>query len=161
MNCQNCKNPIPHNSTECEWCGNKLANKNDSNNEISDIDGVVLNMLKQGQALNAVKFKKDNSNLNLKESKDYVDSLALKNGLASKKGCFIATACYGDYESAEVKEFRIYRDNVLLKNKTGRILVEVYYYFSPPIANLISKSEISKRIIKTVFLKPILNLIKN
>lgn len=25
MNCTSCKNPIQNNSTECEWCGNKLG----------------------------------------------------------------------------------------------------------------------------------------
>lgn len=117
-------------------------------------------MLKQGQALNAVKYKKDNSNLNLKEAKDYVDSLALKNGIASKKGCFIATACYGNYESQEVLEFRKFRDEILLKSFLGRIFVSMYYFFSPPIANIISKSEISKRIIRELFLAPILNLLR-
>ena len=29
MNCPNCKNPIQDNSTECEWCGSELTNKND------------------------------------------------------------------------------------------------------------------------------------
>ena len=29
MNCINCKNPVQENATECEWCGNKIANKND------------------------------------------------------------------------------------------------------------------------------------
>ena len=159
MNCPNCKNPIQENATECEWCGNKLSNKNDSINNISDVDGVVLNMLKQGQALNAVKYKKDNSNLNLKESKYYVDSLALKNGL-SKQGCFIATACYGNYESHEVIEFRKFRDEILLKSFLGRIFVSMYYFVSPPIANLISKSEISKRVIRELFLAPILNLLR-
>jgi uncharacterized membrane protein YvbJ len=31
MTCPNCKNPIQHDSAECEWCGNKI---------ISDIQSV-------------------------------------------------------------------------------------------------------------------------
>ena len=124
------------------------------------MDAELLQLLKNNRNEDALNYLKDKSNLDLMESLKYLDKLARKNGLGKKAACFIATACYGDYECAEVKEFRIYRDNVLLKHKIGRLFVEFYYYFSPPIATLISKSEFSKRIIRTLFLRPILNLIK-
>jgi biotin carboxyl carrier protein len=163
--CPNCKNLIQDISSECEWCGFIIKDINqewDGNTfELFgfDLDEALLNLMKGGKFNEAIAYKNNNSNLDIKESKVYVDNLALKNGL-KKSGCFIATACYGDYECAEVKEFRIYRDNVLLKHKIGLLFVEFYYYFSPPIAALISKSEFSKRIIRTLFLRPILNLIK-
>ena len=77
-----------------------------------------------------------------------------------RSGCFIATACYGDYNSMEVRAFRRFRDDVLLKSYLGRLFVSLYYLLSPPIADLISKSDKSKRIIRKVFLAPILNLIR-
>jgi hypothetical protein len=160
MNCPYCKNPTQENAVECEWCGNKFKSKNDSIKKNPNVDEVILSMLKKGHALNAVNYKKAHSNLNLKESKDYVDRLAQKNGLAEKGGCFIATACYGDYESPEVIEFRRYRDDVLLKSYLGRHFVSTYYFISPPFANLLSKSEIAKSIIRELVLFPILNLIR-
>lgn len=164
MNCHNCKNPIQDNSKECEWCGCEIINKDNSDkighiNSVSDLDTIILELCKKGQRLEAIKLKIDNSDLNVKESKKYVEDLMANNGLKNS-GCFVATACYGDYECEEVKEFRIYRDNVMLKSSLGRLFVSTYYFISPPIANLISKSEISKRIIRTVFLNNILNLIR-
>ena len=160
MNCPYCKSPIQKNAVECEWCGNKFTSKNDSIKKKSDVDEVILSMLKKGHPLNAVNYKKSHSNLNLKESKEYVDNLALKNGISINKGCFIATACYGDYESPEVKEFRRFRDNVLLKYYFGRLFISSYYFISPPFADFISKSEKTKKIIRKVLLAPVLNLIK-
>jgi len=29
MNCPKCKNPVEVNSKECEWCGNKIIEKDD------------------------------------------------------------------------------------------------------------------------------------
>jgi hypothetical protein len=161
MNCPSCKNPIQDNTTECEWCGRKLSNNVAIIDSTSDVDMVLLEMLKQGTLLNAVKYKKDNSNLDLRGSKEYVDELGLKHGLTLKKeGCFIATACYGNYESDEVIEFRKFRDDVLLKFLLGRIFVFIYYFVSPVIVILICQSEFSKRIIRSLLLTPILNLIK-
>lgn len=88
MNCPNCKNPIQLNSTECEWCGSEIFNKDNLNKTDpinSDLDVELLNIIKRGNLLNAVVYKKDNSNLSLKESKVYVEKLAEKNGLVKKK----------------------------------------------------------------------------
>jgi hypothetical protein len=162
MNCPNCKNPIQETASECEWCDVKIQQLAIPKQKLeAELETQILELCKNGQLLAAVKFKKDNSDLGLAESKKYVDYLVLKNGLKKpKSGCFIATACYGDYESPEVKEFRKFRDTVLLKSYFGRLFISSYYFTSPPFADLISKSEKSKKIIRKVFLAPILNLIK-
>ena len=161
MNCPNCKNPIQETASECEWCDVKIQQLATPKQKLeAELETQILELCKNGQLLAAVKLKKDNSDLGLAESKEYVDYLVLKNGLKKpKSGCFIATACYGDYESPEVKEFRQFRDNVLLKYYFGRLFISSYYFISPPFADLISKSEKSKKIIRKVFLAPILNLI--
>ena len=162
MNCPNCKNPIQVDATECEWCGNKIPKIATPSEKLeAELDTQILELCKNGLTLAAVKLKKDNSNLGLAESKAYVDYLILKNGLTKpKSGCFIATACYGDYESPEVKEFRRFRDNVLVKYYFGRLFISSYYFISPTFADIISKSDKTKRIIRKVFLIPILYLIK-
>ena len=139
MNCPNCKNPIQEDATECEWCSVKIESKNN---------------------LNKTENLNNNSNLD-PELLDLLEMESLeKNGHAKTGGCFIATACYGDYESPEVKEFRKFRDTILLKSYFGRLFISSYYFISPPFANLISKSEKTKKIIRKVFLIPILNLIR-
>jgi hypothetical protein len=160
--CSSCKNPIASNSIECEWCGSKIPQITTPSQKLKDeLDLQILELCRNGQMLAAVKLKKDNSDLGLAESKGYVDHLILKNGLKKpKSGCFIATACYGDYEKPEVKEFRKFRDNVLLKHYFGRIFISAYYFISPTFAGLIRKSDYAKTIIRKLFLTPILNLIK-
>ncbi len=166
MNCPTCKNPIQEYLTECEWCGNIIIkesvnsalNPSDSN---PNLDFQLLELCRKGNKLEAVKLKKDHSLMGLKEAKDYIDNLCLINIKEEpSSGCFIATACYGDYNSPEVKFFRAYRDNVLIKNYFGRLFVSLYYIISPPIATQINKSDFLKRLIRKRVLGPILNLIQ-
>jgi hypothetical protein len=89
--------------------------------------------------------------------------LALKHGAAStedKEGCFVATACYGDYNSLEVLLLRNYRDEKLLTTFIGSIFVKLYYTFSPYIAQQLDKSDKLKQFVRVYFLKPIVHNIE-
>lgn len=53
--------------------------------------------------------------------------------------CFIATAAYGTPLHRDVRLFRAFRDDVLMKSWPGRLLVEAYYALSPTLADAIQK----------------------
>lgn len=56
-----------------------------------------------------------------------------------KKGCFIATVCYGSYSTPEVISLRNYRDKVLMHSACGRLFVNGYYWLSPGISVWLGK----------------------
>jgi len=49
------------------------------------------------------------------------------NTAFGKKGCFIATAVYGDINAPEVQTLREFRDSVLMNSDLGRRIVDWYY----------------------------------
>lgn len=58
-----------------------------------------------------------------------------------KKGCFIATAVYGSYDSLEVVTLRQYRDNVLEESLCGRMFINIYYATSPTFVKWFGNSK--------------------
>ena len=68
--------------------------------------------------------------------------------------CFIATAVMGDENDPNVVILRAYRDQVLLPSSLGRTFVKFYYRVSPPIANIISKSNILRKILLAILIQP-------
>jgi tetratricopeptide (TPR) repeat protein len=49
-------------------------------------------------------------------------------------GCYVATACYGDYDHPDVQLFRRFRDTRLLPTPAGRCVIALYYALSPWLA---------------------------
>ena len=63
-------------------------------------------------------------------------------------GCFIATAAFGSYIEPHVKILRNFRDTYLLRNRIGQSFVQLYYKYSPPLADFIAGDESRKTIVR-------------
>jgi hypothetical protein len=75
-------------------------------------------------------------------------------GSGSGGGCFIATAAYGSYAEYHVMALRHFRDQYLLCHGLGKSLVQLYYQYSPVIADFVHKKG-SLRCIVRVGLSPL------
>ena len=80
---------------------------------------------------------------------------SLLGGGGGGGGCFIATAAYGSSLAPEVKILRTFRDRCLMNNPLGRVLVQMYYQVSPPVADFIREREFAKQIVRWL-MKPVI-----
>jgi len=72
----------------------------------------------------------------------------------AKSGCFVATACYGDYDHPAVMELRCFRDEYLEASRAGRASVRWYYNWSPAFARLVTSSSALRALAKVVIVLP-------
>ena len=79
--------------------------------------------------------------------------------LIPTSNCFIATAAYGTDQTEDVLVLKKFRDKYLATNSLGRLLVQMYYSFSPPLARCIAKNEFLKTTTR-VALKPFVYTVK-
>jgi len=63
-------------------------------------------------------------------------------------GCFIATAAYGSLMEPHVQILRNFRDRFLSTNTPGKNFLNLYYKYSPPIADYIAQHDILRFIIR-------------
>jgi hypothetical protein len=90
----------------------------------------------------------------------YEVQVASSGGGGGGGGCFIATAAYGTEMEEDVVLLREFRDEVLLTNPVGRKFVELYYEYSPPVADVIRDSEALKAVTRAA-LKPLVWMVES
>jgi uncharacterized repeat protein (TIGR02543 family)/uncharacterized delta-60 repeat protein len=73
-------------------------------------------------------------------------------GGGGKGICFIATAAYGSPLHPHVEILRDFRDKYLMPSKIGRMMVSLYYKYSPSLANFISKHKVLKVVVQITLL---------
>lgn len=72
------------------------------------------------------------------------DSNSSSSGSSGGGGCFIATAAFGSDLAPKVLLLKQFRDRFLLTNRPGTMFVNVYYHYSPPIADFIAQHDLVK-----------------
>ena len=70
------------------------------------------------------------------------------DGGGTKKGCFIATAAYGSPLHPHLDILRGFRDKYLVPSGFGRKLIELYYRYSPGIAEFIAGHKLLKAAVR-------------
>lgn len=77
----------------------------------------------------------------------------------SKKGCYIATMAYGDYNHPQVLILRKFRDEKLSKSAFGSWFIKTYYRFSPLLVEKLKDVHWINRFVRTI-LNLIIKIIK-
>jgi len=62
--------------------------------------------------------------------------------------CFIATAAYGSPMAPQVQILRKFRNLFLLTNPMGEALIRIYYDYSPPVADFITKHADIRKLVR-------------
>jgi hypothetical protein len=74
--------------------------------------------------------------------------------------CFIATAAYGSSLHPKIQILRDFRDHFLKTHWIGSFFVKLYYQFSPPLAQTITKNPALKRLVR-MWIEALLFVIEN
>jgi|SRR6185437_6732449 len=87
---------------------------------------------------------------------------SIRNSFGKLKSgpCFVATAAYGSALAPDVIVLTRFRDDVLLRSTLGSILVDLYYFFSPPLASIVAYHDSLRRLARLMLIRPILQLVK-
>lgn len=79
---------------------------------------------------------------------------SLMSKLEIKSGCFVATAVYGSELADEVAVIRNFRDETLIRSRPGRAFISLYYFYSPGIANALSRFPGLRTLVRVMVLNP-------
>lgn len=74
----------------------------------------------------------------------------INNKLNPSGGCYIATMVYGDYNHPQVLVLRSFRDRFLATRNWGKILIRIYYKYSPRLVERLKNHKTINHTIKIV-----------
>ena len=83
-----------------------------------------------------------------------------ERGKQTTKGCFVATAAFGDYNAPEVVYLSTFRDESLSQSLLGRGFIRTYYAISPRFAAIIAKSDFLRAVVRKGVLQPTIFLLR-
>lgn len=63
---------------------------------------------------------------------------------SERKGCYVATCCYGSYDCPQVWTLRRFRDSVLSTTWYGRAFIKAYYAISPTLVRWFGSTQLFK-----------------
>ena len=84
----------------------------------------------------------------ISSSGDETPAVSSDGGGGGGGGCFIATAAFGSPLEPYVLILRNFRDTYLLSCRLGSMFTDIYYKYSPPIANFITKHDTLKTAVR-------------
>ena len=114
-----------------------------------DVTADQVSQLKNTASVRAAEFDPDTSN----------NSAEVKTRVNCAEHCFIATAAYGSPLAPQVQHLRSFRDRFLMPNRLGRGFVELYYRYSPPIAEALRQHDDLRAVVRAGLL-PLITLAK-
>lgn len=119
-------------------------------------------LIMSGRRIQAIAALRDNTRLGLADAQVQINRVALLIGAPriSNTGCYIATACYGDYNHPDVVALRKFRDERLARTAPGRLAVRVYYAVSPAVAHHLGRNTRLASLVRRRILEPIVDRLR-
>ncbi|AFS80360.1 hypothetical protein NKOR_02300 [Candidatus Nitrosopumilus koreensis AR1] len=113
---------------------------------VEEIPQVISQQQKELENMN------NESESNVVEPSTSIEPTLDQNNDSDAGGCLIATATYGSELAPQVQQLREFRDNKLLQTDAGSLFMtsfnEIYYSFSPTVADYERKNPVFKEIVK-------------
>ena len=79
----------------------------------------------------------------------------MAGAVIAQTACFVATVVYGDASAPEVERLRRFRDGVLRHWAAGRLLIKLYWWIGPLLANRLADHRRVCRLLRIAVLTPL------
>jgi hypothetical protein len=95
------------------------------------------------------------------KGQEWLDRFDSDKSLKDKGKCFIATAACGANDAPDVLALRRFRDDVLVRSKVGRRVIDIYYRLSPPLARTIETHPPLARAVHRLLVAPMARIVRH